>query len=282
MNLLPPTFAITFTTLALWLTQGGPVVQRVDAGGPMLRLLTLGRGQPTVVFEAGAGGTLEVWARVQPEVSRFATTISYDRAGNGLSSRGKKPRDGERIAIELHNALGNAHVPPPYVLVGHSLGGPFVRIFAGLYPQEVAGLVLVDPTQEELIAWARAREPKPASAHLSKPGSEVACAPTTFAQAQAHPVPSHLPVRLISGQGPRRIPGFLTRELREELAKDQHVLYPAKLEFHRRWMEAFPEGRLIVAADSGHGIPLEEPDLIVRVIRGLIAQRDVAGTSPTR
>src|SRR5262245_45612049 len=110
---------------------------RVDAGGPRLRMLIAGSGSPTVVFDTGGDGSLELWGRVPSEVSKFARTVSYDRAGNGLSDKATTPRDARHIAIELHTALQNAKLPPPYILVGHSVGGPYVRVFAGMYPDEV-------------------------------------------------------------------------------------------------------------------------------------------------
>src|SRR5262245_51451809 len=125
----------------------------VDAGGPKLRMLTKGSGSPTVVFETGGGGSLEGWGRVPSEVSRVTKIISYDRAGNGLSDKSTTPRDARHIATELHTVLQNANALPPYILVGHSVGGPYVRVFAGMYPNEIAGLILVDPTQEETMAW---------------------------------------------------------------------------------------------------------------------------------
>ena len=94
---------------------------------------------------------------VQPEVSKLTRTVSYDRAGIGWSAPGPEPRDARQIAKELHIALGNAGLPPPFILVGHSFGGPFIRVFADIYPREVSGMVLVDPTQEEFIAWNQSR-----------------------------------------------------------------------------------------------------------------------------
>jgi pimeloyl-ACP methyl ester carboxylesterase len=258
------------TVAAVLLAATGLKYGRVDAGGPELRMLITGNGGPAVVFEAGAGSPLESWVRVQPEVSTFCRTISYDRAGNGLSAKGPVPRDGQQVARELHTALRNAGVPPPYILVGHSLGGPYTRIFAGMFPQEVAGLVLVDPTQEELIEWAQARDPKPKGA--PRPDDEVDCAPATFAQARENPVPVGMPVTLISGMGPREIPGFVPAKFKQEVKKDQDVFYPAKLKFHRQWLDKFPNGKLVVTKNSGHGIPFEEPDLIVNAIKELVEQ----------
>jgi pimeloyl-ACP methyl ester carboxylesterase len=126
----------------------------VDAGGPKLRMSIAGDGGPTVVFDTGGGGSLELWGQVPLEVSRFTRSVAYDRAGNGLSDKSITPRDARSIATELHTALRNANQPPPYILVGHSMGGMYMRVFAGMYPNEVAGLVLVDPTQEETQEWA--------------------------------------------------------------------------------------------------------------------------------
>ncbi len=262
--------AAMMSVAAVLLAATGQNYDRVDAGGPELRMLRAGHGTPTVVFESGAGSPLEAWVLVQPRVSRFAGTISYDRAGNGLSAKGPVPRDGQRVALELHAALQNAHAPPPYILVGHSLGGPYIRIFAGMFPQEVAGMVLVDPTQEELIEWAEARDPKPE--HTPRPADEVDCAPATFAEACASRIPAQVPVILITGMGPRNLPVFTTAELKKEVRKDQEIFYPAKLKFHREWIEKIPNGKLIVTEKSGHGIPFEEPDLVVGAIRQMVEQ----------
>src|SRR5438552_56401 len=133
MNKLIAGMASVLSCAAILLAMSGHSFSRIDAGGPALRMLMAGNGTPTVLFESGAGGPLETWIRVQPAVSKFARTISYDRAGNGLSKKGTTPRDGRRIATELHAALHNAHAPPPYILVGHSLGGPYIRVFAGMF-----------------------------------------------------------------------------------------------------------------------------------------------------
>jgi len=279
MNKLLSMVAMVLSGVAILLASRGQTFSRIDAGGPTLRMLMAGSGNSTVVFESGAGAPLEAWLRIQPEVSRFAKTISYDRAGNGLSKKGPFPRDGRHIATELHTALHNAHASPPYILVGHSLGGPYIRVFAGLYPDEVAGLVLVDPTQEDLIAWAKARDPKPSGEHKFRPYDEVDCAPATFAQAHENPIPTNVPVFLITGMGPREIPGFVTKELREEVQKDQKIFYPAKLKFHREWVERTPGGRLIITENSGHGIPFEEPELVIKTIRDVVNHTRLANVS---
>jgi len=86
---------------------------------------------------------------VQPAIARFARVCSYDRAGHGWSDPGPAPRTMRQVAYELHTALANLNIKPPYVLVGHSLGGLRVRIFASQYPKEVVGMVLVDSAHED-------------------------------------------------------------------------------------------------------------------------------------
>ena len=126
-----------------------PPGRLVGIGSHRLHLHVTGEGSPTVVLDSGLPATVLSWSRVQPEVSRFARVASYDRAGLGWSELGPMPRTSRRIVEELHALLRAAELPPPYVLVGHSFGGFTARLFAGSYPDEVAGLVLVDPIHPE-------------------------------------------------------------------------------------------------------------------------------------
>jgi pimeloyl-ACP methyl ester carboxylesterase len=274
MNKLLTFIAAVSIAAAAFLAAQHQTFARVDAGGPKLRMLVTGRGNQTVVFEAGANGSLENWVRIQARISQFARTVSYDRAGNGLSDKGPVPRDGAHIAAELHAALHNAHLSPPYILVGHSLGGPFIRMFAAKYLNEVAGMVLVDPTQEDLIAWAREHDPEEheETEHTPRPDNEVDCAPQTFAELKDTRLPNGIPVTLICGMGPREIPPFITQEMRREVEQDRTNLYPAKLQFHKAWVEKIPGGQLVVTEKSGHGIPFEEPELVVKAIRDVVAR----------
>src|SRR5687768_2960269 len=137
-----------------------------NVDGYRLRLLVSGKGSPTVVLESGLGAGVESWKKVQPSVSRFTQIVAYDHPGIGRSERRPKPRTGQQLATELKVALKSADLKPPYVLVGHSIGGPYIHVFASLYPTEVAGMVFVDPTQERLsqengdvARWLRVRHP---------------------------------------------------------------------------------------------------------------------------
>lgn len=123
--------------------------ERVDIGGYRLHLVRAGSGGPSVVLDAGLAGFALDWGLVLPEVARFTTVCAYDRAGYGWSDPGPLPRTSVRIASELHTLLHRAGIEPPYVLVGHSFGGFNVRLFADRYPDEVAGMVLVDGSHED-------------------------------------------------------------------------------------------------------------------------------------
>ncbi|HEY6865686.1 MAG TPA: alpha/beta hydrolase [Candidatus Eisenbacteria bacterium] len=136
-----------------------PPGRLVDAGGHRLHLRIEGAGEPgpTVILECGIGGATSCnWGWVEPAVARFARVVAYDRAGLGWSDPGPLPRDGRRIVVELHTALRNAGLAGPYVFVGHSYGGLLARLFTAAYPDEVAGLVLAEPSHPELFQRAPA------------------------------------------------------------------------------------------------------------------------------
>lgn len=121
----------------------------VRVGDHRLHIFCQGQGSPTVVLDAGLGGNSLDWSRVQPGVAEYTRVCAYDRAGYGWSEPGPLPRDSGRIAYELHKLLHTIAEPAPYLLVGHSFGGYNVRLFASQYPDEVAGLILVDSAHED-------------------------------------------------------------------------------------------------------------------------------------
>jgi len=125
-----------------------PLDQMVAVDGIQMRLDCRGSGSPTVVLEAGASIHGIAWARVQDEVAKFTRVCSYDRAGLGWSDSVPEQLSPQRVAEMLHTLLANGGEKPPYLMVGHSLGGIYVRAFAALYPQDVAGMVLVDSSHE--------------------------------------------------------------------------------------------------------------------------------------
>lgn len=118
----------------------------VDIGnGRRMNLYCVGHGSPSVIFEAGLGDQIRAWAMVQPAIAKITRACSYDRAGLGFSDPSGRPGIATNAVDDLHRLLAAASIKPPYVLVGHSLGGLYMQLFADRHRSEVAGMVLVDP-----------------------------------------------------------------------------------------------------------------------------------------
>jgi pimeloyl-ACP methyl ester carboxylesterase len=249
-------------------------------------------GRPVVVFESGLGGPLEVWKTVFPLIARFAPVLSYDRAGIGQSDSDGQVPTPKHVTERLHALLQQIGVIPPYVLVGHSIGGPFTRMFTGLYPEEVAGLVYVDPmdfTQtkaEDLAAFeaiGSGEEGRAAFHRLEEklyqqlpPGvqAEGKMARDWFEQGfrefeTIHPVPD-IPLVVLMALKYEYEP--LAQENR--LPFDLHAYFDAlmkqRLEKLPRLARAVPEGTLVMTSDSGHFIQNQEPELVVWAIERVV------------
>jgi pimeloyl-ACP methyl ester carboxylesterase len=123
--------------------------RRVDIGGRKLNLYCAGTGSPTVVFESPSGGAGWEWWAVQPKVAARTRACVYDRAGYGFSDPSPRAADAANAVDDLHALQGTAGIAPPYVLVGNSFGGGVAQLFAWTHPDEVRGLVLVEPQHED-------------------------------------------------------------------------------------------------------------------------------------
>jgi pimeloyl-ACP methyl ester carboxylesterase len=130
-----------------------PPGRLVDVGGYRLHIQgsesTSHKDGPTVILDAGLGDCSLTWSLVQPEIAKFTSVYSYDRAGLGWSDPAPTPRTSKQMVRELHALLTNAEIKKPYVLVGHSAGGINALLFASQYPEDVAGIVLVDSAHED-------------------------------------------------------------------------------------------------------------------------------------
>jgi len=146
---------------------GPPPGVLVDVGGHKLHIHCVGssNASATVIFESGAGGYSKDWARIRDLLPSDMRTCGYDRAGSGWSEAGPPPRTMRQEVFELQALLEAAKVPGPFVLVGQSIGGLLVRLYAEQYGSNVVGVVLVDPTHESNVldsvrygGWVRLRE----------------------------------------------------------------------------------------------------------------------------
>lgn len=173
----------------------------VNLGGHRLHVYRSGKGSPAVVVETGLGDFSFDWILVQARVSQFTRVCTYDRAGYGFSDPGPKPRTYAQINLELHDALRILGEAGPFVLVGHSFGGPLVRNYAAVYPQEVAGLVLADTVSEDQripMGDKALRVRDLAKGKPIPPPHEVIAAPDV----------AHLEAKDIRGQAPQLEPPF--------------------------------------------------------------------------
>jgi pimeloyl-ACP methyl ester carboxylesterase len=156
----------SFNAIALYYYRHPPPGTMYRVNGRLMRLQCMGQGSPTIVLEAGGGKDGQTWAGIQPKLAQHTQVCSYDRAGLGWSDPGPSPRDADQVAAELHGLLASAYIHRPVVLMGHSMGGLFIRDYAAHYPTEVAGLVFEDsstPLQNRQPAYRAFEEPRKAT-----------------------------------------------------------------------------------------------------------------------
>ena len=272
--------------------------QRIDIGGYKLHLLCEGSGQPAVIFESGLGDWSSHWASVQQRLRADTQVCSYDRAGYGWSDPGPRPRDSSRAVDELHTLLGKAGITPPYLLVGHSLGGIHVRLFASTYPDEVSGLLLVDASHPASLPYRRNEDGSTANTAMTTGNQLMRVAPLESEE-------MHLPAEIqaaignpllhtksvVTGRAEFRALGqsvaalqnappmpdlpliVLSRGLRawpdgaigdaQELAWETQQNELSKLSTH---------GTRRIALHSGHHIQLDEPDMVADAVRELLRE----------
>jgi pimeloyl-ACP methyl ester carboxylesterase len=133
-----------------------PQGEMVNVGEYNLHVNKHGDGKPVIILEAGSMSSSTVWGDIPNQLANYGTVVTYDRGGYGWSEKAKTDRTGQNIVKELYTALNKAGIEGPYILVGHSLGGMYVRLFAQTYQDEVAGLLLLDSRPEDFSKEAKA------------------------------------------------------------------------------------------------------------------------------
>jgi len=244
--------------------------QKVDVGGYRVFTSQAGSGEPVVVFEAGLGEDTSTWDRVLPKIAQFSSTLAYDRAGLGKSDSSPNPKSVEQMVKELHSVLNAARVAAPYILVGHSLGGAVVQLFAHVYPDEVAGIVLVDPEDGRLLDRLQKRLSKEEWAAREKTLAQmmVGASPAQKAEiessrssgealAAAFPVPD-IPVVLLTGT--LKDPSFPGNPTEQDL----------KRELHEEFLKAVPRGEHVLVPNSRHYIQEDSPQLVIDAVQKVV------------
>jgi len=217
----------------------------------------------TVVFENGLDGKMYWWNKVIPEISKDATTFAYNRPGYGSSDPVSTPRDGLHVTDELRLLLRSEGLKPPYVLVGHSLGGLYMQLYARRYPEEVSGLILVDSTHPDQFKNKGAINNWPAWFRLafrmylsSVAREELDLINATGDEVLALPTFTGKPVIVLSALQPMKEKSELADDANEK-RKDISHLYP---------------GSEQVWVDSGHGIPNDRPESVIEAIRKVLSK----------
>jgi pimeloyl-ACP methyl ester carboxylesterase len=272
-------------------------------GDHNLHITCIGSG-PSVVLESGFGGWSIDWRSVQPEIARFARVCSYDRSGMGWSDRGPAStttREGR--ARELHALLRRASVPKPYVLVGHSLGGIFVREFARLYPKDVSGLVFVDSSHEEMGSRVTRKERNEATGQLRLLRFGRYLMPFGIQRLLGLPVSNarELPVGVreeAKAIGYRSSSYFALYDEASNLLKEESEgkLVLGKIpdvpltvlvsddnvrrvkvwkELQEELADLTSDSRLEIVAHSGHFIQVDEPEVVVSAVRHVLLRAKV-------
>jgi len=175
--------------------------QLVDIGGRRLNLYCLGQGSPTVIFESGLGASSFSWRKIHAQLAKTTRVCAYDRAGYGFSDPAPLPRDMRHLADDLAALTKAAHLQPPYVLVGASLGGMIVRLYADTHRREVGGMVLVDPEPEH--EERRLEAVSPGFTQKMKDGSEAFRACLTAVQSSVSAPDSKEAARCVIGPNPQ-------------------------------------------------------------------------------
>ncbi|MBK8246652.1 MAG: alpha/beta hydrolase [Gemmatimonadetes bacterium] len=255
--------------LACVLIARGGSAQSIDTTtvvihGHRIQLLTSGGPGPTVVFEAGFATSQRTWSTLRPLVDPSVRMVTYDRPGLGASEICPDVRDALTIAKELRLMLRAAKIPPPYLLVGWSAGALHTRVFAGLYPNEVRGLLLIDPSPDTFYGIAEREYPEVyrrlSAADSVAPSSsageraEDAGWLASLGQAQKSDASWHGPLVVLSAA-------------REDL----DVLEPIWHREQRAWT-ARRQGTYALVAQAGHAIHRDRPDSVATVLSAFIRQ----------
>lgn len=241
-------------------------------------VVAAGLGTPTVVFESGLGHGKRTWGPVFNAVSAVTRAVVYDRAGYGQSEPSRQSRDGLQIVLELRALLHNEGIPPPYVLVGHSLGGTYMKLFAKTFPDEVAGVVLVDARHAEFTQRCRQLgvprllyDPPEALLAMMSPvaRAELAAAPLTLKQTRrAGPFPNVPLIVLTQSNAASRWPRGLGKVW---AASQRSMAKMSKL------------GRIKVCDDAGHNVHMDRPDVVIKAVLNVVrAARYMASKTPKR
>jgi len=262
------------------------VENMVDVGGHRLCYQLHGRGTPAVVLDVGVGESFQSWSSIVAELSLATSVLVYDRAGYGSSDMGPLPRHAKAEAADLRSLLRNAGVKGPYILVGHSLGGLNMQVFAGEYPADVAGMMLLDPPPRDWLAgnsfpdlkerFLRAAEDiSKAAAAAGQPADEKGGRQASFMKTIAS---EHAEFFGNTGRQVLAVTSFGDLQLIVIAAARPNPAFGNEAEaYQKHWIEESRKlsrlssaGEFILAERAGHHIHQDDPNLVLAAIRRLL------------
>ena len=265
----------TLIFLVIFLYSNFCVAQNIDTikvkvHDHTMTLYVSGVSKPNVILEAGGGSSHRTWQLVQPKLANSARVVSYDRPGYLNSDTCTLPRDAITIAKELKEALTKANIHPPYIFAGWSYGGSLVRVFAGLYPKDVVGMVLVDPAPEEFYVRFEKEFPevmKEGKKYIqeilsskTRPGEreEMRLYDSSMNQARGSDKLHSTPTTLLIAAG--KAEGGQDRDTSKPMAR----IWVEELV---KWADKRPNLKYEIIANSGHHIARFQPDTVINAIR---------------
>ena len=242
-----------------------PVDGMFDVGDRKLHMTCDGSGSPTVILEAGLTGDHRTWDPVLSEIASTTRVCAYDRANIGSSEAAPTPRTVSDMVKDLHALAGSGKLKPPYVLVGFSFGGLVSQLYASTYPDDVAGLVLVesnhpdenDQFEAELTPAQIKRDRQEANANPE--GVDI---PASFEQVQATSGLPDLPLVVITAGQPAEWPPGWDAEVFNRLRAAQQ----------KDLADSVRDGTQVIAEQSGHEVPMSEPEIVVKGIETVLAK----------
>lgn len=223
-----------------------------------------GTGSPTIVLLNGAGGPIEGWYKVLPELETLGTVLAYNRPGVAGSARPTQPQTGDVIITTLRELLAHTGLRPPYVLVGHSLGGLYANLFARLFPAEIRAVVLLDATAPDDVRFLskesgfiqRALQAVINGIFPKDANHETNYLDQTLEHIdQAGPFPA-IPLMIVTGGKPSWL---MSQKVRQIRARNQTALVAMS-----------PHGQQVIAPNSGHFPQFSEPEVVIQAIRDII------------
>ena len=265
---------IIFVLLTILSSNEPPDGRMISFGDYKLHVIVNGTGEPAVIFEGGLECSTKLYDKLRIPVSEFTRAVSYDHAGIGYSTRSPDQRTLPNYVNELCRLLRKEEIYPPYILVGHSIGGFIIRYFAHIYPNDVAGLVFIDMppddwfnyirtthSPEDLLMFNKIFDPDLTDTYKGVGKEELKMYEYNTALLEGIKIPHHIPVRMVTS-----IKYYSWTKEKGYHPEDMIIWAEMQAEV----LEGVPDSKQIITEKSGHFIQGSEPELVIDAIKELV------------